>query len=259
MDNQMTINYADVLKGISEKRLLPYNSTFAISSKKPELTMFSYTAHQDIATNLCYVLHLVEINLRNNLNDSFKDFVNKPDWMKSIALSPISLDQLKKAQQKVSGDFKEKGKKKKPTYDDYLSQLMFGFWVHLLNFQFNSSTGLDMNTFWTIHIDRVFPGRNGKDLNQIFNLLLQVKKTRDRFSHHEPLWKPSTSKYTKPNANENFIHSIEYMQTLYSRELECLKICQPQAFNYIHHIKHKDKFTQCCERYKEEWIALNLR
>ena len=42
----------------------------------------------------------------------FKDFVNKPDWMKSIALSPISLDQLKKAQQKVSGDFKEKGKKK---------------------------------------------------------------------------------------------------------------------------------------------------
>lgn len=255
----MTINYVNVLKGISEKRLLPYNSTFAISSKKPELTMFSYTAHQDIATNLCYVLHLVEINLRNNLNDNFKDFVNKPDWMKSIALSPISLEQLKKAQQKVSGDFKEKGKKKKPTYDDYLSQLMFGFWVHLLKFQFNSSTGLDMNTFWTIHIDRVFPGRSGKDLNQIFNLLLQVKKTRDRFSHHEPLWKPSTSKYTKPNATENFIHSIDYMQTLYDRELECLKICQPQAFNYIHHIGHQKNFIQCCERYKQEWVSLSVK
>jgi hypothetical protein len=44
--------------------------------------MFSYTAHQDIATNLCYVLHLVEINLRNNLNDNFKAFVQKDDWMK---------------------------------------------------------------------------------------------------------------------------------------------------------------------------------
>ena len=72
-----TINYAEVLQGISKKRLLPYNSTFAISPKKPELTMFSYTAHQDIATNLCYVLHLVEINLRNNLNDNFKAFVQK--------------------------------------------------------------------------------------------------------------------------------------------------------------------------------------
>ncbi|ELO6155945.1 MULTISPECIES: Abi family protein [Acinetobacter] len=254
-----TINYAEVLQGISKKRLLPYNSTFAISPKKPELTMFSYTAHQDIATNLCYVLHLVEINLRNNLNDNFKAFVQKDDWMKSIELSSISLGQLKAAQQKVSGEFREKGKRKSPTYDDYLSQLMFGFWVHLLKFQFNSASGLDMNNFWTIHIDKVFPGRNGKDLNQIFNLLLQVKKTRDRFSHHEPLWKPSTSRYVKPNATDNFIHSVDYMSTLYDRELECLKICQPEAFNYIHHIDHRAKFIQCCNEHKQQWIHLTTK
>ncbi|WP_407497137.1 hypothetical protein [Acinetobacter baumannii] len=257
MDRECLIDYDELLKGISLKRLLPYNSTFAISSKKPDLTMFSYTAHQDIATKLCYVLHLVEINLRNNLNDNFKEFVEKDDWMKSIQLSHISLEQLKKAQQKVSGEFKEKKKKKKPTYDDYLSQLMFGFWVHLLKFPFNDVSGLDINNFWTIHIDKVFPGREGKDVNQIFNVLLQVKKTRDRFSHHEPLWKPSTSKYEKPNATVNFIHSIDYMLTLYDRELECLKICQPEAFNYIHEINHKENFIECCDTYKEQWKTYN--
>ncbi|MDC5391593.1 hypothetical protein [Acinetobacter baumannii] len=255
MDSENTVNYEDLLKGISLKRLIPYNSTFAISSKKPELTMFCYTAHQDIATSLCYVLHLVEINLRNNLNDNFKMFVKKDDWMKTIELSNISLEQLRQAQGKVWRDFKEKKKKKSPTYDDHLSQLMFGFWVYLLQFSFNKNSGLDMNTFWTIHIDKVFPGREGKDLNQIFNLLLQVKKTRDRFSHHEPLWKPSISKYEKSNAQVNFIHSVDYMLTLYDRELACLKICQPEAFNYIHHIKHRENFIECCENYKSEWLA----
>ena len=255
MDSENTINYAELLKGISSKRLLPYNATFAISSKKPELTMFCYTAHQDIATKLCYVLHLVEINLRNNLNDSFKLFVKKDDWMKSIDLSHTSIEQLRQVQGRVWREFKEKNKKKNPTYDDHLSQLMFGFWVHLLKFPFNESSKLDINNFWTIYIDSVFPGRDGKDLNQIFNRLLQVKKTRDRFSHHEPLWKPSTSKYEKPNAVVNFTHSIDYMLNLYDRELDCLKICQPEALNYIHHIKHRENFIQCCDRYKEQWEA----
>lgn len=256
--DEISISYTELLQGISAKRLTPYNTTFAISSKKPDLTMFCYTAHQDIATKLCYVLHLVEINLRNNLNDNFKLFVQKDDWMKSIALSHQSVEQLRQTQGRVWKEFKEKkkNKNKKPTYDDHLSQLMFGFWVYLLKFQFSTDSKLDMNNFWTVHIDKVFPGRNGKDLNEIFQLLLQVKKTRDRFSHHEPLWKPSTAKYEKSNAIENFLHSIDYMISLYNRELECLKICQPQAFNYINHIKHQEKFINCCESYKREWTDL---
>lgn len=252
--NNNEINYTQLLQGISEKRLMPYNTTFAIPPKKPNLTMFCYTAHQDIATKLCYVLHLIEINLRNNLDNNLKIFVGKDDWIESFTLSRISLKQFEEAKDNVKRDFNKKNKQ--PTYDDYLSQLTFGFWIYLLASRFKRDSNLNINNFWTIYIDRVFPGRNGKNLNEIIQLLKQVKKTRDRFSHHEPLWKPSASKYKKSNARENFIHSIDYMINLYDRESKCLKVCQPEAFNYINHIKHREKFIDCCENYKKDWEEL---
>lgn len=52
---------------------------------------------------------------------------------------------------------------------------MFGFWVHLLKFQFNSASGLIYTISGRFILMLRSSGRNGKDLNQD-ELTFQVKK-----------------------------------------------------------------------------------
>lgn len=118
--------------------------------------------------------------------------------------------------------------------EDILSNLSFGFWTTLLSKKYEDVT--NKHLLWPNLLRNVFPnapyGYTRKDIESDFNL---IREFRNRFAHHEPVWKffdrklDNSIDYTKP------IHglhaSLNLLNKQYDQMLDVIKWMSLDTYN----------------------------
>jgi hypothetical protein len=266
----MTIDIA--LKHLSTPRLDIYCKSFSLSAESDqEKLIFIYLAIQDLTSCFYPFFQLTELALRNNIDTAmrgkFGDY-----WYKHLILN-------EETEQKFSNALSiSKEKKTNPSHDDFVCEVTFGGWVNLLAPE-NRCGDVDLNSvqegqkeqvktiknFWSDNINDIFPGRETKSIAEIFTTLKTTNNFRNRFSHYEPLWKPTYKQAQKVTSGQ-FLIKDKFEQALFflndkrQKTLAALKICSP----HIHHklmndLKILDHFDHKTTLYLAEWKKLNKK
>ncbi|WP_433512561.1 hypothetical protein ACQP2T_54055 [Nonomuraea sp. CA-143628] len=119
-------------------------------------------------------LHCLEICLRNAEHDRLGARYGRPDWWQVAPLDKHDARRIEKAKD----DLSRKGVQR-PTADDIVAELPFGFWVSLLNRAYD-------RPFWVPALHRAFPRYSGTRAALRDNLQAMVL-LRNRIMHHEPI------------------------------------------------------------------------
>lgn len=205
---------------ISSSRLNSYNTILKLDDQGEIIR--AYCWNMAVSAALYPAIQTLEITLRNALDLAVKNkhvslassgkpsYKGNPLWFKLmviekqnslIAKMPASkkevwVDPLTKKRKKYS--FSEDQIKKTEvdvskckTYvqpEDILSNLPFGFWTTLLSKNYEDIT--NKHLLWPNLFTEVFPnapcGYTRKEIEKEFNL---IREFRNRFAHHEPVWK----------------------------------------------------------------------
>jgi hypothetical protein len=140
-------------------------------------------------------IHALEISFRNSIHHAAANHYWTPLWFDMAdVLMQQQLNQVQHARDELA-------RKRKPqTADDIVAQLMFGFWVSLLNSPYewspppappNRLAWQDVTHQPSYLFQQVFPNvpnsmRSRKKISRKFNKVLQF---RNRIMHHETIWK----------------------------------------------------------------------
>lgn len=261
-----------VLKHLSTPRLNVYCSSFSLSPEKDqEKLIFIYLAIQDLTSCFYPFFQLTEIALRNNIDTAMrKNFGDY--WYKHLILNQETERNFNNAFTIIQD------KKQNHSHDDFICEVTFGGWVNLLapenrcadvNLDQVQEGLLDqvksIRNFWSDNIDQIFPGREGKKLPEIFTNLKTINNFRNRFSHYEPLWKP-TSRQSGRIATGSFVLSDKFEQALFflndkrQKTLAILKICSPEIHKKLtDDLKLVDHFDQKTAVYLAQWKRMNKK
>jgi hypothetical protein len=137
-----------------------------------------YKANLRLAESLYISLSVFEVTLRNALSRELRNMTGKEDWL-LIFYSTPELAQLKNDVDKAIAQITKR--KEKVTTDKIIAELTFGFWVALLNSQYE-------RVLWK-YLRKAFPYmpkrmRQRKNLSAPCNALRQL---RNRIFHQEAI------------------------------------------------------------------------
>jgi hypothetical protein len=159
---------------ISKDRLEPYLKHHSGNFEK---AILHYKANIEISESFYSLLSILEIGLRNNIDNQlqrrFNDikWFDSPDFIKIV--SRFQIDRVSEARNSILRE------KKSISPGRIISELSFGFWTSLLDSKFE-------RTLWK-NIRHAFPNcpkplRQRKTMSSKFN---GVRKFRNRIFHHE--------------------------------------------------------------------------
>lgn len=185
------MDYEKLKKGLSSQKLDSYTRHLNCNSDKELIA--AYMVLQSIQEMFYLPMQLVEITLRNHINDAVKEHVlnrgmtikQSNRWYNHIPQGKISQAQVRKAIQKADREISNRG----ANHNDVVAQLTFGFWVYLLDTPHRLTK--TQHQLWPFITDKVFPNRKNKGIPALFNDLNTLNKLRNRLFHHEPIWSGS--------------------------------------------------------------------
>jgi hypothetical protein len=159
---------------ISTDRLEPY---LRHHSGNFEKAILHYKANIEISESFYSLLSILEIGLRNNIDNQLRrrfndiSWFDSPDFIKIV--SRFQIDRVSEARNSILRE------KKSISSGRIISELSFGFWTSLLDSKFE-------RTLWK-NIRLAFPNcpknlRQRKTMSSKFN---GVRKFRNRIFHHE--------------------------------------------------------------------------
>ncbi len=124
---------------------------------------------------LYVVIGGLEVALRNQFHKKIsKKYSDK--WFDEITLGDIHKNQLHEAKKK---SLKKKGNNYK--VGDVISELSFGFWVHMLDRPYEQ-------TLWNNCLNKAFPYHSGRpNRKKIRNILADILDLRNKIAHLEPV------------------------------------------------------------------------
>lgn len=229
-----------LVENVSIPRISEYvNLGFQMGSEE---LIEAYFNMQEMSSHFFVPIQMLEICLRNTLcNVLSRRFdekaiqVGKNKWYELIPISEISKGNIITAKDKAS-------KKTNYSDDDVVANLMFGFWIYLLEPIHNNNRNNPYH-FWQYEIDNVFPGRNGKKVNEIFENLKQINKKRNRLYHHEPIW--------KKKATNDFNKAVGSLKRDYKLINEAIGWVSPEKKMYMERLGFKERFLECCEKHRK--------
>lgn len=228
----------DVRDLISSSRLETYENVLAI--KSPEKQISAYYWNKAITASIFPAMQCLEITLRNAINEavkrnpppcvpSYSDVTTRhimatDDWLEYF-VAHVAQKRIKKFGSKnkkkwmVNGartkkkfweenkiiEAKDKLKKhcKPNSHNRVIAELMFGFWTNFLGEDFEDQS--TQTLLWPNLTHVVFPNLPaGKTLDDVRLMFNRLRNFRNRFSHHEPVFKfylelaDGEPDYTKP-------------------------------------------------------------
>lgn len=206
-------NETEIINSISSERLEVYRKT--ANDTIEDLTRL-YLHNIQLAESLFPALALLEVTLRNHLNNAIDKYI-KHDWLitelteKSILL-PKEYELLKNSVEKLIKPVYQQGQqiRQSLTSGKLIAELNFGFWVNLCANRYNPNIWMKK----PIVFDEVFPNyddfiakknpssKRHKRINHVFNKLKPILKIRNRVFHHEPI-------FNHPNGLNNCYSDIE--------------------------------------------------
>ncbi len=220
---------------ISTPRLHSYRKILKV--KKPNQIMRAYCWNIAVSAALYPVIQTLEVTLRNALDMAVRNnhaplaSSGKPSysgqrlWFKLMVTERQNSAILRMNSHQKSKWLRSDGTRKKYNYsedhirkvereisryktyvqpEDILSNVPFGFWTTFLGEDYEDLT--NKHLLWPNLLHDVFPnapiGYTRGNIEEQFNL---VREFRNRFAHHEPVWKffdrnplDNTIDYTKP-------------------------------------------------------------
>lgn len=171
---------------ISPPRLSYYE--LFLNYKKPEDKIGAYLAFQELSSNFFPVIQMIEVGLRNSINNVAKTHFQDEYWFLTMPISTKSQRQVKEAERKAKNECGSDY-----TSDDIICRLTLGFWVYMLDRDYRDTSS--PSHLWSPeNRDRVFKkpaNALGKSLSlrSLFDNYHKVLKLRNRLFHHEPIWK----------------------------------------------------------------------
>jgi hypothetical protein len=134
-----------------------------------------YKANIELSEAFYPILSVLEIGLRNAINETLKVHFNDPYWFKNC-LTPEFLPYVSEAIQKLTSQHKN------ITADKIIAELNFGFWNKLFNRNYTSSLWKPL---------RLIFKNTPKHLRQrdtIADALYRIRTLRNRIYHYEPIF-----------------------------------------------------------------------
>ncbi|WP_243372630.1 Abi family protein [Geotalea sp. SG265] len=191
------MNFSDLEKYISAERLSTYSTLVGCTDL--DKTIGAYYWNKALGGTVYTFLQCLEVTLRNSLHVESWAKIGKETWYETVC--KVVGNRARAKQTKA-------GKKRKYTVNEtkiyntieklkregkvvssanVISSLTLGFWVNLFQGDYASST---QTLLWPELLPKVFPNApKGISLATCFSELKDINLLRNRFSHHEPLWK----------------------------------------------------------------------
>ncbi|MEO1851484.1 MAG: hypothetical protein ABGX74_05210 [Psychrobacter sp.] len=226
-----------IVDNISVPRIETYESLGFVG--RDENLLAAYFSIQEISSHFFVPLQVLEICLRNSIHNAldnlFSDHCNSIKWYNLVHLSNESKKTLRQAKsntiKKCGGNYSD---------DDLVSNLMFGFWVYMLDTQHRDYS--NEYHFWQYKLDEIFPGRNGKKVKEIFDELKRINRNRNRLYHHEPIWKGKKQK--------TYHEAISVLEVEYRKIYEALGWIAQEKKGYMERLGFFQRFMDCCEKHR---------
>lgn len=126
-------------------------------------------------------IHAVELSLRNSIHDAMTaHFGGDELWFyRPGVLEPGQLGQFAKALTDLSQ------RKAPPTPGRIIAETMFGFWVTMLSNPYEQRVW-QPNGF--AMLKSAFPHLHGRSIKSVHQHYNEIRKLRNRVSHHEAIW-----------------------------------------------------------------------
>ncbi|MDR0423110.1 MAG: hypothetical protein LBH46_00800 [Rickettsiales bacterium] len=168
----MPIDYEVLESCLSKDRL---NKYLLLTNNDKEKAVLSYENNIEVSKNLYPLLNHFEIILRNYCNSKLIKEIGE-NWYLSNILDGENKEKGKWAVNEVL-KVKNKIKKNNITNGDVVASLEFGFWSNLFVANYR-------DTIWNTYLKYIF-----KDFkrNELFNILDNIRKLRNRIFHYEPI------------------------------------------------------------------------
>lgn len=218
-----SLSVAELQAGLSAPRLSSYQAL--VGAGTPESTVGAYMWSLELNAALTPLLSMVEVLLRNNVHSAATATFGKLDWhqdvlkyqsgqefQRKVTATPALAQRfyhpscpphhrrtawsagvrrrleryLSPAEAKHQDILKRLTKEGKPnTPDQVVAHAMFGYWLDLLAPGFDSPAALSL---WPQCTAAVFPNDATMTRAKAAAYLNNIKKLRNRVSHHEPVW-----------------------------------------------------------------------
>lgn len=143
------------------------------------------------------LLSILEISLRNSVDEYFKRYISK-DWLSNKILHRDTLYRIKEAENKIFQ------RKEVLSHDKLIAELSFGFWTSLFRKSYS-------NMMRTKDIKQIFPNipnKNEKIINRniLDKKLNHIRKFRNRIFHYEKI----INKKEYENIENDIYELLEY-------------------------------------------------
>lgn len=167
------MKYKEYEKALSKPRLGKYK-TACKGDKNKALILYRYNIK--LCQKLYGVLGVLEVVLRNSIDDHFRIQLSDNNWIDTQATSGF----LFSSQNEI---FKERDKlvnNGKYTHDKLVASLSFGTWTFMFSKNCYKNSGKTLL--------RIFPHKTvGMNQSDIYRELDRIRLFRNRIAHHEPL------------------------------------------------------------------------
>jgi hypothetical protein len=135
-----------------------------------------YQANIELSEAFYPVLAVLEVCLRNAINERLKGYFNDPYWFRNLLpaeFQPFVMD----AEQKIRTQHKN------ITADRIIAELNFGFWNRLFNRHYTRLLWKPLRT--------IFPNtpKNLRQRDTIADALYRIRTLRNRVYHYEPIFR----------------------------------------------------------------------
>lgn len=205
------MNYSDYQRAFSPARLARYCNACNNDQNK---AMRLYRLNVKLCQKFYGMLNILEIVLRNAINEHYKAHLNDPNWIMThtqqggiVELSPHQYNVIKTAQKLTAAG--------KYTHDRLVAGVSFGFWTYLFNKIPFRRGGQNLHL--------IFPNRPiGTGQKQIFRELSEIKEFRNKIAHHDPICFDTAGNIDLTFARSNRDRILTYLHYLGYRKEEIL-------------------------------------
>lgn len=169
----------NLIELFSEKRLKSYKS----NEDDNIIALEKYLYNIEVSKALYPLLSILEISLRNRINNAI-DCIIQADWLiKELQQQNILLDNEYKKLLDVKKKLINKGNRNIGK-DDLIAELSLGFWIHLCTKRYKTKLWHKQGFFRAIFVD--YPNFSEfNKLSKVFPKLQLMLKLRNRIFHHE--------------------------------------------------------------------------
>jgi hypothetical protein len=168
---------------ISKSRLNAYRQYFNCNNDVEAIS--AYLWNKGIAAAFYPLVQAAEITLRNAIHSAATTkFSGNAEWFLMKRFPPSN--ELKSL---YTNSKTGQAKTPKPSTDQVVSSLTFGFWTGALNTHYDDP--VYNRLLWPASIPLAFPNANGTNATrkELFQRFKFIKDFRNRVGHYEPLWK----------------------------------------------------------------------